>query len=212
MTNLFISLYSEKDKNRKAELHTCLMNNLKSGCFDQFWVIAQPDENGKFDYLEDVNPYTVNVLPCTVRPTFRTFFEAVNNVTFESSLAGIQNINVISNSDIYFETMPKVPTPNQCFALTRHEIRANGQAFFENRHDCTDTWVFNGKIKMPKYCDSFMGIPGVDNRINHELLNIGYEMLNPSLTIKTYHLHLGAKSYDGSVKIGRPYHFINPTT
>lgn len=234
MTNLFISLYHEKDKARSDELHTCLMNNLKSSCFDAIWIIAEDDGHG-LKYLRDVSPYTVNVLPCTVRPTFRTFFEVINNLEerFErahdfqffgvngdvtirgySPLGAKQgfegNVNIVANSDIYFESLPVLPKTNQCFALCRYECRKNGPITFLNRKDSQDSFIFRGKIKIPKFCDAHFGIPGVDNRMCWELMNIGYEVLNPSLTIKSFHLHEGAKSYDGSVKIGRPYHFLHP--
>lgn len=201
--NLFISLYSEKDKRRSDELHLCLMNNLKSGCFNAVWVIAEDDGEG-LKYLRDVSPYTVNVLPCTVRPTFRTFFEAINNVTQND------DINIVCNSDIYFESIPVLPKYNQCFALCRYECRKNGPITFLNRKDSQDSFVFRGKIKIPKFCDAHFGIPGVDNRLCWELMNAGYEMLNPSLTIKSFHLHEGAKSYDGSIRVQRPYHFLQP--
>src|SRR5580692_10940900 len=141
--SLFISLYAEKDKKRADELHTCLMNNLKSGCFDAVWIIAEDDGHG-LKYLSDVSPYTVNVLPCTVRPTFRTFFEVINNIedryerSHDFQFFGVKgditvrgynelgakqgsesNINVLSNSDIYFENIPILPRANQIFALTR---------------------------------------------------------------------------------------------
>lgn len=235
MTNLFISLYHEKDKARSDELHKCLMNNLKSGCFDAVWIIAEDDGHG-LKYLRDVSPYTVNVLPCTVRPTFRTFFEVINNLEerFErahyfqffgvkgdvtvrgySPLGAKQgfegNVNIVANSDIYFESLPVLPKSNQVFALTRYEVKKNGPIIFVNRSDCQDSWLFRGKIQIPKFADFWPGLPGCDNRIAAELKAIGYDILNPSLTIKTFHLHEGDKSYDGSRKVNRPYHFIKPT-
>lgn len=208
MVQLFISAYPEKDRSRAEELHTCLMNNLKSGCFDAIWVIAEDDGKG-IEYLRDVSPYTVNILPCTVRPTFRTFFECVNNILIK--LGKDQNVvNVIANSDIYFEEITVLPTYNQCFGLTRYEVNKNGPITFLNRSDSQDSFFFRGFIKIPKYCDFTTGIGGCDNRLCAELLNVGYEMLNPSLTIKSFHIHDGAKSYDGSRKINRPYHLLPP--
>ncbi len=224
MVHLFISQYFEKDKARANELHTCLMNNLKSGCFDAVWIIAEDDGNG-LKYLRDVSPYTVNVLPCTVRPTFRTFFEAINtidsefkkaesgsffgNVKFGARQQTEENIYIVANSDIYFESIPILPRVNQVFALCRYEVKKNGPITFLGRSDSQDVWLFRGPIKIPRFCDCH-NLPGSDNRIAAELLNVGYQVLNPSLTIKTYHLHEGEKSYDGSQKVGRPYHFIHP--
>lgn len=202
--NLFISLYKEKDRHRADELYECLLNNFKSNLFADIWVIAEADEKGETSYLRDVSPYKMNVLPCTTRPTFRTFFNVVNTVTDD------ETINIICNSDIFFKEIPIVPTTNQIFALTRYEVNKNGPITFLNRRDSSDTWLWKGKIRMPQYADFFMGIGGCDNRINFELANMNYEVLNPSLTIQTFHIHSGAKSYDGSVKINRPYLFLEP--
>lgn len=221
MIHLFISAYDEKNKQRSDELHECLMNNLKSGCFDAVYIIAEDDGKG-LKYLRSVEPYVVNLLPCTVRPTFRTFFEAIN--TIDSLYKKAQNNNfgnvhfamteenvyIVANSDIYFESFPVLPTVNQCFALCRYEVTKNGPITFLNRKDSQDSFFFRGAIRIPKFCDAHLGIPGVDNRICADLLSMGYEMLNPSLTIKSFHLHSGNKSYDGSVKVGRPYHFLQP--
>lgn len=207
-TNLFISAYPEKNKQRSDELHECLINNLKSGCFDAVYVIAEDDGKG-LEYLRDVTPYIVYILPCTVRPTFRTFFECANNII--ARLGNDQNVvSVFSNADIFFEEIKVFPKFNQCFALTRYEVKRNGPIQFLNRSDSQDSWIFRGFIKTPKYCDHFQGLGGCDNRLAAELLNVGYSVLNPSLTIKSFHLHEGEKSYDGSVRIGRPYHLVPP--
>jgi len=229
MTNLFISAYPEKDQIRKAELRTCLLNNLKSGVFDAVWIIAEEDGH-ELKYLPNVKPYTVNILPCTTRPTFRTFFNAINNIddmlkkVVNSSIGkhehGVnvgmlqiqpeENVYIIANSDIYFESLPVLPKVNECFALCRYDIQKDGSAIFLNRNDAQDTWLFKGKIKIPQYCDFHMGTPGCDNRVNVELSRMGYEILNPSLTIKSYHLHSNPTNHIGKQKVNPPYLRLNP--
>lgn len=221
MVCLFISHYNEKNKSRSDELHECLMNNLQSGCFDAVYIIAEDDGNG-LQYLRSVQPYTVNVLPCTVRPTFRTFFEAVNTIDGFHKKAELgnnfgnvrfgtneENVYVISNADIYFKEIPILPQKNQVFCLTRYEAKKNGPIHFLNRQDSQDSYFFRGAIRIPKYSD-FPNWPGCDNRLIWELNNIGYECLNPSLTIKSYHIHEGAKSYTSLHRVNRPYMFLPP--
>lgn len=235
MIHLFISAYPEKDRRRSDELLECLNNNLKSGCFDAIWIIAEDDGKG-IEYLNGVDRNRINILPCSCRPTFRTFFNAINtiddrmknaNQNFQifgattdaitiqaKSSIGIQmeaeeNVYIVCNSDIYFEEIPVLPKINQVFALSRYERVKNGPIRFEGRRDSQDSWIFRSKIRLPKFID-FFSLPGADNRLAWELMNVGYEVLNPSLTIKSYHLHEGAKSYDGSQKVQRPYHFISP--
>jgi len=202
VTNLFISLYPEKNEARKRELTECLKRN--SLVFDHIWVLAEAEE-GSFDYLPDISPAAVNLLPVTVRPTFRTFFNAINAV------CGLDDVNLIANSDIYFEEMAAVPQANQCFALTRYEVDANGNKRFLNRNDSQDSWCFRGKIKAIPYADFHLGVPGCDNRICRELSIAGYEVINPSLTIKSYHLHANPTDHAKATKrINPPYVRPNP--
>jgi hypothetical protein len=199
MINLYISLYPEKNIQRVNELVECLKRN--SNVFDTIFVLGEQSENITFIPKELTN---IVLLPVTVRPTFRTFFNAINNIT------GDADINCVSNSDIYFDELTMFPKENECWALTRYDVSKNGPITFVGRKDCTDSWLFKGKIRIPKFTDHWLGIPGCDNRQNWELMNVGYQISNPSLTIKSYHLHAGEKSYDGSVRIQRPYHFLPP--
>ncbi len=198
MINLFISLYPEKNRERQNELVECLKRNSK--VFDKVFILAEQSE--EIEFIPELE--NVIVLPVTVRPTFRTFFNCINTVS------KIDDINCVCNGDIYFEPFTKFPQPHECFALCRYEIKKNGPTTFLNRFDSQDAFLFKGHIRIPKYAD-FFALPGSDNRICYELKEIGYHMSNPSLTIKCYHLHEGQKSYDGTQKVNRPYHFIHPS-
>ena len=178
MTNLYISLFTS---HRQIEFNECIKHNLK--VFDSVYVLNEGCEHTGIN------------LPVTCRPTFRTFFKAVNHLT------NPDDINVIANSDIYFKEAPIAPKRNQCFALTRYE----GDVF-KDMSDSQDVWIFIGKINIPAYCDFHLGIRGCDNRIAKELLMIGYDVLNPSLTIKTYHIHTDPTDHHASGKlVGQPY-------
>lgn len=208
MTNLFISLYPEKNEQRAAELAECLRRNAECKDIDRIFIFAEHPESGSFDYLiESLKiPEKCEVLPTTGRPTFKNFFEAINHLTEPN------DINIIANSDIYFEEIPVKPTYGQCFALTRYDIQPDGSEKFLNMRDSQDCWLMRGKINIPAYCSFTTGVPGCDNRLGMELLRVGYEVTNPSLTIKTYHLHSGEKSYDiNTQKINPPYLRITPT-
>jgi hypothetical protein len=195
--NLFTSIYPESNKQRMAELTTCLEKNV--AVFDEVFVLAEGDWQS---YMPDC--LNVSVLPITCRPTFKSFFNAVNAVSDAA------DINVIANSDIYFEDFPSLPVGDQCFALTRWDVK-NGSPVFLNRLDSQDAWVFAGHIKVPNYCSFAIGRPGCDNRIARELAIAGYQITNPSLTIKSYHLHSGEKSYDvNTLRVPPPYMRLDP--
>lgn len=113
-----------------------------------------------------------------------TFYEM-----FNLSKKYPNDINVFCNSDIYFidTEILKTIKPNQCYALTRWNKTPEGIKFF-NRVDSQDAWIFKGVVKdMP--VNFTPGLWGCDNRLVYELQRCGYEVLNPSLTIKTIHLH-----------------------
>lgn len=192
MTNLFISWFKSE---RESEYLTCLQKNAE--IFDRIFILNETDKQ----------PYShheckILNLPVNGRPTFRTFFNAINHITKDGE------INVIANSDIWFENIigPKV---NECYALTRHE-----PTFFLNRSDSQDSWLFTGIIKIPYYCDFALGYPGCDNRIAYELKMAGYMVLNPSLSIKTHHVHKVATDHykPGTKRILRPYLKIEPSS
>jgi hypothetical protein len=191
MTTLYISAYPETSKLRQNELDTCLEKNRM--VFDRVIVLAEHPKQGYENVI---------VLPVSCRPTFRTFFNAVNHITQKD------DINIVANSDIYFQELTKYPAPHQVFALTRWE----SNDFFLNRNDSQDTWIFNGNIRMPGYCDFYMGFGGCDNRLAMELSRVGYEVLNPSLTIKTFHLHSIPTDHKGKLVVNRPYLKLNPCT
>ena len=57
--------------------------------------------------------------------------------------------------------------------------------------DSQDTWVFNGNERLDFVQDiNFtMGLAGCDNRLAFELQKAGFEVLNPSRSVYSFHLH-----------------------
>lgn len=126
------------------------------------------------------------------RPTFNELFQ----------LCEPDAINVIANSDIYFLnhevdliryafTRPGCgpeERPHLCLALSRWDVMPDGSVVHHDHRDSQDLWIFYGK---PQGIDaSFtMGNPGCDNALAWLIKQAGYTVLNPSKTIRTYHLH-----------------------
>lgn len=171
--NLFVNYYNADTENRQKELKRCLDINITSSCFDHVYIISDVDNT------PDIPDLCTHV-PFPSQPTFNDFFFYIKYYTSNN------DINVIANSDIYFE--PKTAhlidhiKENEVYALTRY----TDNAFF-CRKDSQDAWVFKG---CPDINASFpLGFPGSDNSIAHILSKSGYNVTNPSLDIKTYHLH-----------------------
>ena len=95
-----------------------------------------------------------------------------------------------------------------CISLTRWETSPN--LFFLNRRDSQDCWIFKGKINHIQ-SDFFTGIPGCDNAIADRIARAGYDIINPSRTIKSYHVHKSSERNYGNQKVPMPYKFLQPT-
>lgn len=188
MINLYINYYKDKNLERQKEIDYCFYKNISN---------------------ENLN---VIILDSQARVTFKMFFDKINKITFKN------DINIIANSDIFFdESLNFVNNikDNECYALSRWDLDKNGQAKHFNRADSQDTWIIKGFVKKNMFGDFNMGFRGCDNRLAYEFEHAGYKILNPSLTIKTYHLHnTGIRNYNMSPEflVPKPYLTVNPVS
>lgn len=182
--NLFVQVYNCGDVERQYELDTCLKNNKALNI------------NGV--------PY-FNVIEIKERLTFKEIF-----ILTESHP---DCINIIANSDIYFnETILNVRwmQGKTCYALSRWDINGVTATLFD-RKDSQDVWIFNGSV--PEMIGGYhLGVPGCDNKIMWELKQCGYAISNPSKSIHALHLHnSNYRTYNHkTVRVPEPYHFIKP--
>lgn len=177
--------------------------------FVQYYQQDNPERQKELDACSKLNhslKHFNKVFSLTDRLTYKQIFELTNEYP--------DCINVIANSDIYFnETIlfSRFMREDDCYALSRWDYQENGLAVLFDRKDSQDAWVFNGAVKV-KGGEFFMGIPGNDNRIAWEIKNSGYNVLNPSKTIHAIHLHLSNhRTYNNKTeRISEPYYFIHP--
>lgn len=122
-----------------------------------------------------------NVFLINGRPTFEMVFNLMRSYP--------NDINVFCNSDIYFKEVDSFRgiKENECYSLTRYDLK-EGQEVFFGREDSQDAWIFKGA---PKNISApfTAGLWGCDNRLAFEIRKAGYRITNPSLTIKTIHVH-----------------------
>lgn len=149
------------------------------------------------------------------RPTFAELF----------SLCKPDRINVIANSDIYFDATIHLanPSPSQVYALSRWDVLDDGASVLWDHPDSQDVWIVNGgPHSVP--ARFLMGVAGCDNALAFILQSEGYIVINPSKTIKAHHLHLvqwrsylmdptgKARGGDKIERVSPPYAMIKPTT
>lgn len=181
--NLFVQVYNAENLARQKELDTCLKIN------------KELNVNGV--------PY-LNVIEIKERLTFAQMFELTKEYP--------NDINIIANSDIYFnETIlqTRFMDAKDCYALTRWDY-GHGKAVLFYRKDSQDVWVFNGVANV-NGGNYHLGKAGCDNRIAKEILDSGYSISNPSKSIHAIHLHeSNYRTYKPQDKVEEPYHFIFP--
>jgi len=181
--NLFVQVYKSDNEDRQRELDVCLKIN------------KELNINGV--------PY-FNMIEIGQRLTFKEMFELTKQYD--------NCINIIANSDIYFnETVLQTRFINkkECYALSRWDY-SNGMAILFNRKDSQDVWIFNGAVNC-NGGDYFLGVAGCDNRIAYDLRQSGYSVLNPSKRIHAIHYHnTNHRTYKSEDRLLEPYHFIFP--
>jgi hypothetical protein len=200
MINLFIPYFIDKNEERYKEIYHCLQQNVLNKHIDRIILISENP-----DVYRIMKRHDVIIVP--ERPTYAMMFEIINEIT------GPNDWNVLINSDIYLdETIKLIKNydSNTFLALARWDLDAQGNAKLFNTWDSQDTWAFKGKSKNIK-ADFVQGKAGCDNAIANRAEVAGYKVINPSKTIKTYHLHLtNLRNYDPKDKVPQPYKLINP--
>lgn len=208
---LFTTYYVPNSPERKAEYDFCIEKN-KVASFDKIFLLV---ESKDVEAASQLGVEVIEMIP-NRRPTFRDFFDFVQAEEFSDS------VNVIANTDIFFLNMQQIDAnlyrlnESSCFALSRYDYHLNRPSELYDRLDSQDTWIFFGNQKLPevKNVDFCMGVAGCDNRLAFELKNAGYDVLNPSRTIHSFHLHdIPIRTFvEGQVeRVPQPYLLIPPT-
>jgi len=222
--NLYINFYEDKNKERDNELTTGFLKNVNNDLIDTIHIFScnSNDLNkllllrGKLSFR--LQQKLIIHLHKDNRPTFNEFFKLTQNSVNDN------NISIIAHSDIIFDenSLEKIKSfdfGNKCMALTRYDYKDdeinNSEAIFFDRKDSQDVWIKKGHFEEIEGADFGLGICGCDNRIAY-LLAEKYNVINPSLDIKTYHYHItGVRNYVdkfGQIaeRITPPYKILPP--
>lgn len=205
-TTLIIPFYTDKSKERNEELIKCYERNL--ACTELDEIVLVIDDNTK---VKRDSKVTIKYVQS--RPTYIDLFKIAN-------MHNNNGVSIIANTDIYFDDINLIKlkhtiSEDMCFALSRWDEDKSGEYIHHNSRDSQDVWVFKGHINTQMDGDFFMGLPGCDNRIAYEIGKAGYAIRNPSITIKSYHLHLTqVHNYERTEKfiVPMPYRLLPPTT
>lgn len=201
---LIIPFYKDKRKARNKELMYCLKKNLSNRFINQ--IIAICDTDVKLPRHKKLHSINIDK-----RQRFMDLHEAGN-------VFNPKGINIVANADIFFKEedikkILKVDFKNTVLALSRWDVRCKQctkkiYAIHHNQKDSQDAFIWKGRLNIDG--DFEMGKAGIDNRIAHEI-GLHYNIVNPSNTIKSYHLHLSnIRNYKPKDSIPPPYLRVVP--
>lgn len=199
--------YISKNKHRQDEYDYCINKVLENDRITKVVYFVQ--EEVKHEHEKIIFVKTEK------RPTYEDFFNYFNKNHKDE-------IIILSNLDIYFDEtldiIDSIDLNNSMLALTRYDLKNNEWVLFNENNVAQasqDTWVFKTPVDTYNMsCNFTLGIPGCDNKIAFEFHKLGYNVINNSLSIKTYHKHESNHRTWRLEKIKPvrgPYHYIKPT-
>ena len=184
---------------------------MKINLFINYFKCDDIERRKEYDFCLKHNKesgYFNEIIQFNGRITYSDFFEQTSKYP--------DDINVLSNLDIYFNDtilLAKEMTDNDAYALTRWEPKGRKIVPFERKHSgaqamhSQDIWIIKGKAR-PVNGNFNLGVAGCDNRIAYEL-SLHYRVTNPSDKIQCIHKHKDeARNYTLKHKIMPPYMWV----
>jgi len=189
--NLIIPYYKNA---RSHEIDLCLKLNCSNKLFNRIIIINETMTDIPFI---DTNESRIIIINNPNRLTYKDFFNYANQYTSQDT------INILVNSDIVigenFNLLEQMQS-NELYFLTRYDIDKHTKISLCNLLG-TDTWIWKNRID-DDIGNFYLGKPYCDFKLSYEFYKIGYRIKNPSLTLKTYHIHnIDIRNYNESEKI-----------
>jgi hypothetical protein len=184
--NLLVSYYIDKYDSRKKEIDLCTKLNCLNKLFNKIIIINETLNDIEFLDKKDSRIIIINN---SNRLTFKNFFNYSNQYT------DVDTINILINSDIIIgENFNKIKNQtinmdNKFFFLSRYEVKENFEININNDYGSFDTWVWKGIINS-NIGDYSMGSSCCDVKLAYDFYENKYLLKNPSIDLKTYHIHL----------------------
>ena len=192
--NYYVEYWDCGNEERNIEVIDCINTNIKSNFFKNIFIFSEKEEK--------------RLLKQTILSKRITYQYIFDNA--------IDGINIFCNSDMEFDETIKLAeniNENEFYALTRYEddmmLHKNDDPY--KGYDSQDVWIWKNKCKI-KNANFYLGLPGCDNKIAYYAESYGYNIKNPSLSIKTYHKHItnvrDGSSADLSKRLPPPYKLV----
>jgi hypothetical protein len=207
---LYIQWFKSDNETRNEEIITAIKKNASNKYIEKIVIFAENEFNYDIPKVE--------VIDLGRRMTYLDCFQHIKLIECNDGY------NIIANSDIVIteHTLNKLQyqdliLDNTFIALSRYEYNQGKIGFigYEMASCSQDTWIFKGKdISLDKFRRSnfYLGLCSCDNIIARVAHDAGMRVINPSIWLKTIHLHESKyRTYAPNSGLHGLIMFINPS-
>jgi len=191
---LIVHLFNEKNAARCEEYIECLKINLAHPLIDKIHVVYEYSNEEQEQKSIILNFLKTVDIPISYMPS-HTSFNACLSIANELYP---NKATIIANGDIYFDEtlniLENYDLEDKFLAPTRWDILPDGtrQIYHFKTGQINflsqDCWMFKSPFPMPRKT-ILLGKMRCENIIMGHAFDMKYEVQNPSLTIKCWHLH-----------------------
>ncbi|WP_341899991.1 hypothetical protein [Synechococcus sp. UW140] len=214
MIRVFQDFYSPQTLIRKTELSYCWRQNSLSlaGETTNYVRCTANNSSGERDHNDQFLYYNAK------RMSFSMWIQMAIQMSRNDDIC------ILLNSDIYLDAafisqLHAIDLKTLDFlALSRYEIWPNIE-LTDNPHLKQDLWAFRFVDSHSSYynelsrrVDFNLGVPGCDNRMSGAAWELGFEILNPSKYLRSFHVHHDySRNYTETDRVFGLYYFPNAT-
>lgn len=196
---VWLSQYFEsEDPARQSEIDRVIQLNCDNPQIDDIFLLNEviyPNPILQHPKVKQVNLGS--------RLSYKSAFDFAETHLADSTLVVLSNLDITFDADD-LKALRFVELHQIFLALTRYDILSldppSSELFrYWDDVSCSqDTWIFSPSHReWPDDFNILLGIPGCDGRLVHLLDELGIAVINPCLTIHTYHHHQsGLRTYD----------------
>ena len=199
---------------RASEIRKCLRENNSSRIIDKILLLNESPQT--FTKSDKIDEEIIGH-----RLTYQDVFERIYDIPDNT-------IVVFANADIFiddasFKELWNLNLEDKFLALLRYDLPLSGELgeakIFGPRADSQDTWIVRSddvKKRDKSVWESMnfqFGKMGCDNALALEAMRAKFLVVNPSQTLKTYHVHASdIRNYSKSDVIDMPvFHYVQPS-
>ena len=209
--------YKHSSPKRQEEINTCLKRNSNSKLIDKIVLLNEKVFNNLPSGSVPIEQRNIGK-----RITYGEVIRAAAEFP-EDVIVAFANADICIDDESWRDLW-KVNMENKFLALLRYDVGANGKVeeskIFGPRADSQDTWVVRAADiakrsipEMAKILNYEFGHMGCDNVIALDMLRQKFVVVNPALSLKTWHFHTSdERTYNKGDAMDRPiYHYVQPT-